>query len=303
MRKFNVKSFTCGLLIGIIGIATVYATGGMESAEVKVLFNSSIIPLKNSFIAVDGKDEAKMYMTVKEILEYLGYNVEWNGSKRSIIISTKTTGSIHGSSTAIAPLQNITNNSTTKNETDKQALEIMQKTGNWNYVEPFFPSMTSQGVEEVVVLYIQKTGNYEQAEAALPYIIKDDFTTDVSTKSKTQSDYDTLASKTISKTSDIYSIMVYIPHMSTDKVDTMVKDYIHKTNAFNCIYAIRQYMSTKSIDDTVKSYVDRTSDYGTVSASLQFMSADASDYVAKKYINEEKDQQYSQFFKPYLKED
>ncbi|WFD11502.1 hypothetical protein [Tepidibacter hydrothermalis] len=89
--------------------------------------------------------------------------------------------------------------------------------------------------------------------------------------------------------------------MSKSKVDTLVKDYIAETNDFNCIYAIRQSLSIECIDDIVKSYIDRTADYGTVAAILQFMSGDASDYVAKKYINEVKDQQYSKFFTPYLK--
>ncbi|MBF8982040.1 hypothetical protein IZY60_00670 [Lutibacter sp. B2] len=190
MKKFNVKSFICGLLIGIISITIVFTAGGIKSDKV-------------------------------------------------------------------ASTQNIMSNNTTKNELDENALQIMNK---------------------------------------------DDFTNNVSTQLKNQSDYDTLASETIEKTGDMNSIMVYIPHMSIDKVDAIVKDYIDKTNDFNYMYAIRQYMSIKGIDDTVKSYVDRTNDYGTVAAMLQFMSTDTSNYVAKKYINEAKDQQYRQFFMPYLKE-
>ncbi|WP_099187473.1 hypothetical protein [Tepidibacter mesophilus] len=112
---------------------------------------------------------------------------------------------------------------------------------------------------------------------------------------------DKKALEIIEKTGNINNIMIYIPHMSKSKVDTIVKNYIGETDDFNCIYAIRQYLSIECIDDIVKSYIDRTGDYGTVAAILQFMSEDASDYVSKKYINESKDQQYSEFFIPYLK--
>lgn len=120
-------------------------------------------------------------------------------------------------------------------------------------------------------------------------------------KNITKDEADKKALEIIKKTGNINNIMVYIPHMSKVKVDTVVKDYIDETDDFNCIYAIRQYMSVECIDDIVKNYTYRTGDYGTVAAILQFMSEDASDYVAKKYINEAKNQQYSKFFTPYLK--
>lgn len=305
MKKVHSKSFKLGLLIGTIVIIIAFAGKGIRAVEhekVKVSIDGTMIPLENSLSSgvKEHENDEETYMTVKAILEYLGYDVEWNDSNRSIDISTKTTDSTYVSETMKIPTQNETGKNVAKNETDKEALEIMQKTGNWSYVEHLFPSMTSEGVEEVVALYIKKTGNYKQAEEALIYINTDNSTTKVSPQLKSQSDYDTLAGETLEKTNDIYSIMVYMPHMSTDKVDTMVKDYIDKTDDFNCIYAIRQYISTEAIDNIVKSYVDRKGDYGTVAAMLQFMSADASKYVAQKYINESKDQQYRQFFTPYL---
>lgn len=303
MKNFNTKSFICGLFIGILSISTVFAAGGIKSAnyeDTKVSFNNSVIPLESSLVSIikEGENVPELYMPTKEILEYLGYKVNYNASQDYIDITSLNYDSI----TTTIPLQNSASNNIPESEMDKKALEIMQKTGNWSYVEPLFTSMTPEGVKAVVNLYIKKTGNYKQAQTALPYINKDSFTTDTSNNPKTQLDYDTLATETMINTGDIYSIMVYIPHMSTDKIDTLVKDYIGKTSNFNCIYSLRQYLSTKGIDDIVKSYVDKTGDYGTVAAMLQFMSSDASDYVAKKYINEAKDQQYLQFFIPYLQD-
>lgn len=295
MKSFNLKSLICGLLIGTIGtigITSVFASGTIKSAQYEegnISFNGSIIPLKNSLVSVvkNGENESKIYMPAEEVLEYLGYNVECADSKHLINISTRhlrCKDSIEECSVS------------NKNEVDKQALEIMQKTGNWNYVKPLFPSMTSEGVQAVVNLYIQKTGNYKKAEEASKYINKDNSTTKVETKL----DYDALASETMADTGNIYSIMMYMPNMSKDKVDKIVKDYIDKTNDFICIYNARSFMSTKGIDETVRSYVDGTSDYGTVAAMLQFMSTDASDYVAKKYMKEEKNEEYRKFFTPYL---
>jgi hypothetical protein len=313
MKNFNAKSLICGLLIGTIGtigITNVFASGEIKSAkyeEIRVSLNDSIIPLKNSLVSVVkiGENDAKMYMPVREILEYLGYNVEWNGSECSINISTnnstKATDSICDNITSTVLPENTDNENITEDQADKQALDIIQKTGNWSYVKPLFPYMTSEAVKDVANIYIQKTGNYKNAEVALPYINKDDANVDGSTQSKTQSDYDTLASECIEKTGNIYDILIYLPHMSTDKVDVIVKDYIDKTNDFRSYYKVCKYMSTKGIDDTVKSFVDRTGDYGMVISALDDMSDDASKYVAKKCMDESKNQQFHRLVTPYLK--
>lgn len=314
MKSFNVKSLVCGLLLGAlgtIGISTVYASGDIKLAKyenIKVSFNNSSVPLRNSLVSVvkNGENDANIYMPVTEILEYLGYNAKWNPSEHSINISTnnekKSANSTCDEKKIANSLQNPDNKNIAKNQGDKLALEFMQKTGNWSYVEPLFPYMTPEGVKDVVDLYInQKGGNRQKIESAIPYMNKDNFKPSNSNELKTQADYDTLASNALSKTNDMFSILAYLPYMSTDKIDTLVKDYIGKTNNFNCIYNIHKYMSTKAIDDTVKSYIDKTGDYGIVASMLGFMSSDASNYVAKKYISESKNQQYYHLFKPYLK--
>jgi copper amine oxidase-like protein len=312
-KIFNAKSLICGLLIGTIvtiGITNVFASAEIKSAkyeEVKVSFNNSNIPLKNPLVSVvnNGENDTKMYMPAREILEYLGYNVDWNSSERSINISskisTKATNSINNNITATVLPENTANKNIITNQANKLALEIINNTANWSYVEPLFPYMTTEGVKDMVDLYNQKSGNYKQEEEVLQYINKNNSTSDGSNQLKTKSDYDNLANEALLKTNDMFSILVYLPYMNTDKIDTMVKDYIEKNDYFYCIYNIYQYMSTKAIDDTVKSYIDKTDDYGAVTSILQFMSTDASDYVAKKYVTESKDQQYRQLFMPYLK--
>ncbi|MCT4562775.1 MAG: hypothetical protein N4A68_00380 [Maledivibacter sp.] len=299
MKSINVKSLACGLLIGTIGtigITGVFASGLIKSTkyeEVTVTLNDTVIPMKDSMVSIvkNGENDSKLYMPAEEILEYMGYNVEFDDTKQSINISTKS----------ILSSESMMNKNISENQPDKLALEIMKKTGNWSYVEPLFSYMTPQGVKETVDLYInEKGGNQKQVQSALSYMNKDNTATNGSNQLKTQADYDRLATEVLGKTNDMFSVMFYMPYMSKDKIDAIVKDYVVKTNNFNCIYNVHQYMSIKGIDDTVKSYIDKTGDYGTVAAILQFMSPEASGYIAKKYINESKNQQYSKFFTPYL---
>lgn len=272
MKNYSTKSFIGGLLIGSITIAALFTA----------LNTKSVNALK------DASKQAS-YNQPKTVNASSGYRF----TKLSLSTEEPTdTGDVTTSDN--------TDKTSLQSETDKKALDIMQKTGNWKYVEPLFPSMSSEGVQAVVNLYIQKTGNYKKAESASKYINKTD--SSKSTEAKSKSDYDSLASETMDKTGDIHSIMAYIPHMNTEKVDELVKAYIEKTDDFNSSYAIRQYMSTNGIDAIVQSYVDKTGDYGTIAAMLQFMSADASNSMAAKYINEAPDQQYKKFFLPYLQE-
>lgn len=53
---------------------------------------------------------------------------------------------------------------------DAITLQLMQKTGNWNFVELWFPYMTSQGVEKVVNSYISKGHRRSEVDSAQPYI-------------------------------------------------------------------------------------------------------------------------------------
>lgn len=277
MKNLNTKSFIGGLLVGsmaVLGIFTVSKIGLAQNNACNAVAKQAV---STQSPEKDKTDKPKLYT-----------NAVKNTEKTVKLKSLAYDGNLESSDL--------------QNETDKKALDIMQKTGNWSYVEPLFPSMTSEGVQAVVNLYIQKTGNYKKAEAALPYMNKTASSENASSETISQTDYDTLATETIEKTNDIHNILIYIPHMSTDKVDEIVKNYIEKTDDFNISYSIRQYISTKTIDELVQNYVDKTGDYGTVAAMLQFMSKDASGNIAKKYISEDESQKYRKFFLPYLQE-
>lgn len=101
MTKFNFKSFIIGIIVGTISVSTVFASGGIKLASFntnKVIFNDVELDLKESqmiSIVKDGEENASNYMPVRAVLEQMGYNVEWDGEKGAVIISTKITAEIN----------------------------------------------------------------------------------------------------------------------------------------------------------------------------------------------------------------
>lgn len=89
MKKLDAKSLIIGLIIGSIGITTVFAAGGIKSAafsNAKVTLNGVEISLSNSLVSIvkDDEEDAKLYMPVRELLENLGYTVNWDGAEASV---------------------------------------------------------------------------------------------------------------------------------------------------------------------------------------------------------------------------
>lgn len=95
MKKINLKNLIVGIIIGTIGLTTVFAAGGIKSAvysDSKIYIKGNNIPLSDSlaFIVKEGSNDAKAYAPVRELLEKLGYLVEWNESDGSIQLYPKS---------------------------------------------------------------------------------------------------------------------------------------------------------------------------------------------------------------------
>ena len=98
MKRFDLKSLALGLIIGVIaivGVNTVFAAGKIKSAEysdVKVNFYGTEVPLKSALVAIqkDGSDDMQLYMPLREVLEYMQFNVDWNAKNRSVNITMKS---------------------------------------------------------------------------------------------------------------------------------------------------------------------------------------------------------------------
>lgn len=57
----------------------------------------------------------------------------------------------------------------TSNSADATALDIMQRTGNWGYIETYFPTMSRQGIDAVVNCYNSKHPNPDEHKKASDY--------------------------------------------------------------------------------------------------------------------------------------
>lgn len=92
MKKFDVKSLAAGIIIGSLGITTVFAATGIKSAslnETKVTLNGASLSLNKSLISVTMDDEqnASLYVPANELLEKLGYSVYFDAAKNTINLS------------------------------------------------------------------------------------------------------------------------------------------------------------------------------------------------------------------------
>lgn len=93
MKKFDIKSAILGFIIGTIGITTAFASTGIESAIIsnaKVTYNGHNVKLNNSLVAIvkENEKDASLYMPIRELLEYLGYDVNWDNKESTVVISS-----------------------------------------------------------------------------------------------------------------------------------------------------------------------------------------------------------------------
>lgn len=183
MKKFDIKSLLIGLVVGAIVVSAGFATTKTKSPTIKVAnavstgekvnsvtvsnskvyFNGNEINLKKPLIEVKKEDnsEPQLYMPIDELLEYMQFKVEWNKKENAVNLTMKNQN-INKSS------ENLTNMN--MNEVDNKAIDIMQKTGNWGYVEPYFEHMSKEGIEKVVEIYNSKHINSSEHKKASDYI-------------------------------------------------------------------------------------------------------------------------------------
>lgn len=162
--------------------------------------------------------------------------------------------------------------SITRSDVDVCALDIMQRTGNWRYVEPLFKYMTSKGVENVVSLYIQKTGNYEKTKTATRYMDTTEGVINLEAEQSINKTYETLAYELIDETEDLYSSIALFEFMNKSQVDQLVIEYIDKTKEIRKVLDVYPYMSTGAIDKVVLDYIAETGDKESIVDLIPYMS-------------------------------
>ena len=179
MRKLDCKSMAIGFAIAAISFSTVFAVSAAGTirqatySQAKVYFYGQEVPLDNPLVSIvaEGKTDARLYMPVRELLEYMHFNVQWHEKDNAVYLTMKgNPGS--GSHTPPTPGQAqpyAWDGSGTYNggydddpatlpqaEADRRAADIMQRTGNWRMIEPYLPHMTSEGIAKIIDIYNAK---------------------------------------------------------------------------------------------------------------------------------------------------
>lgn len=89
MKKNSIKSFIAGIVIGSIGVTTVFAAGALKTAKFstsKLTVDNFPIVLTNPLISAvkEGETDARLYAPIKEVFESIGYSVEWNEKENTV---------------------------------------------------------------------------------------------------------------------------------------------------------------------------------------------------------------------------
>ena len=90
--KEYLKGLTTGIVIGVVGLTTVFAAGSIKTAtfnENQVIYNGQTLSLSQPMVSVvkEGEKNASNYMPVRAVLEAMGYTVDWDSSKNAVVIN------------------------------------------------------------------------------------------------------------------------------------------------------------------------------------------------------------------------
>lgn len=174
MFKIDLKSLVLGLAFGVLCVGSVtLASEDPELEEVqcvyyndsKVFFNENEIPLEHKLIEAVSPDgtEAILYMPLDEIMTYMNFDVEWNEDVDTVILS------MGGYNQKTSEHENEVLDLTIS-ELESNAIKLIQRTGNWDYIEPYLDDLSEDVIREIVRIYNSKHQNVSEHKKASDYI-------------------------------------------------------------------------------------------------------------------------------------
>lgn len=139
--KQHLKSFVAGIVVGAIGLTTVFAAGSIKSAtfnENQVIYNGQALSLSQPMVSVvkEGEKNASNYMPVRAVLEAMGYIVDWDGSRNAVVINGTSITEILDPEMqkAVDEFTNKMNNEFISSET-KQAIEQLKSSEDYEMMK------------------------------------------------------------------------------------------------------------------------------------------------------------------------
>jgi len=164
MKQLNIKSAVFGFIIGVIGVTTVLTTvsaaGRIRSADfvnTSVYFYGQAVPLENQLVSIvrEGESNARLYMPIRELLEYMNFIVEWDAETNSVNLTMGDNTSTQYSPIS-TPIQQTTNASP-QNDADRSAISIIERSGTWSSeIDRLIPQMTPEVVDRLVFTYLER---------------------------------------------------------------------------------------------------------------------------------------------------
>jgi len=149
--KEYLKGLVTGIVIGAIGLTTVFAAGSIKTAtfnENQVIYNGQTLSLSQPMISVvkEGEKNVSNYMPVRAVLESMGYTVDWDSSKNAVVIDG------NGTTEILDPEMEIAVNEFTKKMNEemtsdvKQAIEQLKNNEDYKMMKALFSKLEPAAV-------------------------------------------------------------------------------------------------------------------------------------------------------------
>ena len=150
MKKFDFRSMAIGFAIAIFGAAAVFTVNASSQissasfAATRVFFYGNEVLLKNPLVSIvtEGETDARLYMPLRELLEYMDFIVEWDGQNDSVNLTMRDSQESGGYA---------------QTEADERALAIITMSGTWGpEIDLLIPQMSPDAVYEMVSIFLDR---------------------------------------------------------------------------------------------------------------------------------------------------
>ena len=175
MKKIHFKSMALGFAIAIVVFSTILSANAAATiksaqfAETKVYFYGKEVELKNPLVSIvaDGESNARLYMPLRELLEFMNFVVDWDGENNSVNLTMRWSIDNGGNVSDLSHNNNFNGQNAasdqwfvkdyTQAEANERALTVINLSGTWGpEIDWLIPQMSPEAVFEMVSIYLDK---------------------------------------------------------------------------------------------------------------------------------------------------
>lgn len=98
MKRFDVKSFVAGVLVGALGLTTAFGATGVKSvglSDMTITLRGASLSLSRSlvWVTMDDEENPSLYVPADEVFERLGYGVYYDNVRKTVDLIPGDVGS------------------------------------------------------------------------------------------------------------------------------------------------------------------------------------------------------------------